>query len=360
VLTSERRVGKTCILHKMEENPKEGWLPLLYLVEGKKHPIEFVEGLYDIALKKKLVKGKLHRLKKLYIQYAGGEQIGSWKLPQIRDNWKALLESLIADLSCIEKKVLVMIDELPLMLSKIIKLKDVGPLVGMDFLDTLRELRNKYEHSRKILFIYSGSIGIHLVIRDLKRNYGYTSDPVNNMKIVSLTGMDESGAKLLCDKLGEDNDFEFDDKDSLIAYICKRTDNLPFYIQHVFDYFYERNKKNINKKTVDEVINYLVNDPKDVGFFRHYIDRIKTYYDQIDQDITLFILGRACKMSDYWLEDDIIELARDHVDVDEEKVKETLDLIWNDHYLVRKVVDHKRYYKFKYNILKEWWLVNRG
>ena len=45
VITSERRVGKTCILRKMEENPGDDWTPVLYWVEGKEHPIEFVEGL---------------------------------------------------------------------------------------------------------------------------------------------------------------------------------------------------------------------------------------------------------------------------------------------------------------------------
>jgi hypothetical protein len=42
VITSERRVGKTCILKKMKANPRNGWLPILYLVEGKEHPIEVV------------------------------------------------------------------------------------------------------------------------------------------------------------------------------------------------------------------------------------------------------------------------------------------------------------------------------
>ncbi len=55
VLTSERRVGKTSILRKMLENPRDGWSPVLYWVEGKRHPIEFVEGLYDLVIEKGVV-----------------------------------------------------------------------------------------------------------------------------------------------------------------------------------------------------------------------------------------------------------------------------------------------------------------
>ena len=55
VLTSERRIGKTSVLRKMLENSKDGWIPILYIVEGKHHPVEFVEGLYDILLKEGVV-----------------------------------------------------------------------------------------------------------------------------------------------------------------------------------------------------------------------------------------------------------------------------------------------------------------
>ena len=34
VLISERRVGKTSIMRKMETNPKNGWYPILYLIES--------------------------------------------------------------------------------------------------------------------------------------------------------------------------------------------------------------------------------------------------------------------------------------------------------------------------------------
>ena len=98
VLVSERRVGKTSVLRKMEENPRDGWMPLLYLVEGKNHPIEFVEGLYDKLLEQNVIKDNLYKVKKLYTKYVGGETIGSWKLPQIKDNWKSLLRSMVADI----------------------------------------------------------------------------------------------------------------------------------------------------------------------------------------------------------------------------------------------------------------------
>lgn len=360
VLTSERRVGKSSVLRKMEENPENGWMPILYWVEGIWHPIEFVEGLYDLIIKKGILADKFHNLKKYYTKYVGGDQIGSWKLPQIQENWKTLLESTIEDISNANEKVVLMFDELPLMLSHFIQSKDYGPHVGMEFLDTLRGIRNKYEPTEKIKFVFCGSIGIHLVIKDLKKNFGYNSDPINNMKIVSLSGMHDSGAKLLCEKLSEDENYQFDDMAGIFDYICKHTDNLPYYIQHVFAYLQDLNEKTITEQSIENAIEYLLNDPKDDGFFNHYIDRIKTYYDEGIKTLALFILDKACRKEDYWQEDDIINLVKTHEEIDDETVKEALNLLRSDHYLIRKIKDGKRSYKFKYSILQNWWITNRG
>ncbi len=46
VLTAERRVGKTSVLRKMAENPRNNWMPLLVFVESVRHPVEWVEKLY--------------------------------------------------------------------------------------------------------------------------------------------------------------------------------------------------------------------------------------------------------------------------------------------------------------------------
>lgn len=361
VLISERRVGKTSLLRKMEENPRDGWHPILYLIEGKEHPIEFIEGLYEELLKRELMKAKFKRLKKFYTKYVGGQTFGSWKVPKLMENWKPLLGSMIEDIVNSGEKVLLMFDELPLMLAKFIKSKKIGPLGTMGFLDTLRELRNKFETSKNISFVFCGSIGIHLVIKDLKKNHGYNADPINNMKIVSLTGMNEEGASELCNKLSDGEPLTFSGKDEILDYICRETNRLPFYIQHVFSYFYETaGGKVITKGIIDKAIDFLVNDPKDEGFFRHYEDRIKTYYDKKMQDIALLILDKASKKIDFWEEGDIINIVKSHIEGDSEEVKETLTLLWSDHYLIREIKNNRRAYKFRYTILQKWWRINRG
>lgn len=363
VLSSERRVGKTSVLQKMFENPQDGWTPVLYYVEGKYHPIEFVEGLYDLLLKNNVIEESFWQsLKRIYTKYAGGEQIGSWMLPQIKENWKTLLETTIEVIISSKKKVLLMFDEIPLMLYNF--KKSGGPQLSTEFLDTMREMRSKYEAGKNIAFIFCGSIGIEMIIKDLKHNHGYNSDPINNMKKITLSGMDKQGARLLCEKLSEDEDYRFVERDELFAYIAQRVDNLPFYIQHIFAYINDSGKKLISKELVDEAITYLINDPNDEAFFNHYLDRIKTYYNfkKEIKGLALAILNKMCRRKDFWNEAEIVEtlMNDDDLDTDTETIKDVLNLLWGDNYLIRQIINDERAYKFKYSILQQWWRVNRG
>lgn len=360
VLISERRVGKTCVLRKMEENPKDDWQPVLYWVEGKEHPIDFVEGIYEKLLEKGLLKNNFHKLKKMYTKYVGGKHIGSWDLPQIRENWKTLLRSIVEDIVDSEHKVLVMLDELPLMLAKFIKTDGIGPLGTMTFLDFLRGLRTEFEASGKITFIFCGSIGIQLVIKGLKWNHGYNADPINNMRVISLSGMDEAGAYELCTALSENAPFTLDNKEKVFSHVCRETDRLPFYIQHVFKYFYRSKEPAATVQSVDRAIASLIDDKNDIGHFKHYVDRIKTYYSPEIRDIALLVLDRASRKDGFWQEDDIFRLVKSHLEVDDESIMDALGLIWSDHYVVRQVKDSERFYKFRYSLLKKWWDMNRG
>lgn len=359
VLSSERRVGKSSLLKKMEENPRNSWCPLHYFVEGKNHPIEFVEGLYDILLEKKFVENKFNKVMTLYNKIAG-QEVGSWKIPEIKDNWKLLIRSLISEIVDADKKVLIMIDELPLMLWKFIEDPDIGPNMTMDFLDTLRSLRNEFESTKKIGFIFCGSIGINLIIQRLKTQYGYNSDPINNMKIFGISGMDKDGAALLCEKLSEDEDYIFEDKDKIFQYIISETDGLPFYIHHIFDIIFESEEKNITTELVDRCLQLLINDEDDVGRFEHYVDRIKTYYLEENVKLALTILDYLSTINEMINEEDLYNIIDSLTEPTPELFKNILDLLRSDHYLSRTIKNGTRCYKFNYRILQNWWKKNRS
>jgi len=189
-----------------------------------------------------------------------------------------------------------------------------GVLTGEAIVDREKETGLIWNtlQNQSVVLVSERRVGKTSVLRkmDLKINYNYNAGPINNMKIITLDGMQINGAKLLCAKLSEGENYQFDDREKMFEYICLLTDRLPFYIQHIFAYIYElKDKKNI-KELIDEAITDILNDSTDKGFFRHYQDRIKTYYYEHIRELALLILDHACKKDQYWEEGDIINLIK--------------------------------------------------
>ena len=49
VLVSERRIGKTSIIRKMEAEPRDGWVAFYMALEGVRSPMEFIGRLVDVV-----------------------------------------------------------------------------------------------------------------------------------------------------------------------------------------------------------------------------------------------------------------------------------------------------------------------
>ena len=165
VLVAERRMGKTCIIKKMEAQPPDGTMIRVRDVGGVSSPIEFVERVAEDV--EKHLNGFQKTATKAKESWAslGGTQILGVKLPTIAaPHWKALLEHILGDLAQHgDRPVILCWDELPWMLQKIARSE--GETVVMDLLDTLRGLRQTHANLR---MIYTGSIGLHHVVTALR------------------------------------------------------------------------------------------------------------------------------------------------------------------------------------------------
>ncbi len=94
IFTAERRVGKTSIMRKMLENPREGWEPIIVLVESVQHPIECVQKIHQEVDRLKIRSSKAvwaGRFNNAWNTIAR-VQYGKWSLPEIRSGWKDLLK----------------------------------------------------------------------------------------------------------------------------------------------------------------------------------------------------------------------------------------------------------------------------
>jgi hypothetical protein len=362
VLTAERRVGKTCVLRKMYEIPRNGWLPLFCWVESDRHPIDCVGKIFSEAnrLEARSDKGIwLGRIRSAYRTLAGAE-ISGWKLPQLRTDWKSLLNALFSDISeNTGNRILIVIDEFPMMISNIIK--DHGGPLGMEFLDALREIRQKYEPSDQIRFLMSGSIGLHLILQQLKSDHEYKGNPVNDMSQKVLSGMTEEDVKLMCVKYLAEEGIIRNDQAEFDRRMFEATDGLPLYIQYVCERFQDSKRREVSPDDIDAEIRAMMDD-REIQWFNNAAERIGTYYASLQADHRASIILKMLSHEESFVSEGvIIDDVRSQMTVEyDDEVLSTLELLLDDNYIVRDTSTGERRYRFRYEIMRKWWRINKG
>lgn len=362
LFTAERRVGKTCVLRKMSEHPADGWVPLFCYVESARHPIECVGAIYSEADRLHVRSSKgvwLGRVKSAYEAMAGVE-IAGWKLPPIRSDWKRFLMALMEDIADnTDNRVVVILDEFPQMVSNIID--DHGPGMGMEFLDALRQIRQKFEPSGRLRFLLSGSIGLHLILQHLKAAHGYKGSPTNDMALIVLTGMVKDDTDLLCRKYLDEEGIKRNSPAEFDQRMFESTDGLPLYIQYVCERFQDARKREVDASDIDLALREMMGS-SEVQWFSDAAKRIGTHYAKLHADhLALNILRKLSHEEGLVSEKDIINHVCSHMVVEhDETVLSTLELLRDDNYIVRDTSSDGRRYRFRYGIMWRWWRINKG
>ncbi len=257
---------------------------------------------------------------------------------------------------------MVMLDEFPLMISKMmINMKEAGPVVAMDFLDTLRAVRQKFEPTNQIRFVLSGSIGLHLILETLRANHEYKSNPKSDMATYVLGGMREADVQSMCRMYLDDEGIERKQPAEFDQRMMLATDGLPLYIQYVCSHLQESGRKQVSPDDIDRAVRQMLDDRTIEGFL-YAANRIENYYARLRLDhLARCILKMLCHETAYVSEKTIVDHVRTQVLVElDETVLSTLELLLDDNYLIRDTSTGQRYYRFRYDIMRRWWQINRG
>ena len=286
VLTSERRIGKTCLLRKMIADPPEGWLPLMCWVESKRHPNEVVQDLYEEAENLGLRSGRevwSRRLRTAY-EAASGANFGNWHLPQFQPDWKRLCNTLFDDLADTDQRVLIVMDEFPHLVANMMA---DDPVTAMEFLDLMREVRQRLEPAGGIRFVFAGSVGLHLIVQQLKTVHGYKSNPTNDMAVVPLSGMSPEDTTSMCRAFLDEEGIRREPAADFDRRMFEATDGLPIYIQFVCQKFQTARPQSVAPSDIDEVLDDML-DGSEVEWFADSAKRIETHYRDLEADLIAF------------------------------------------------------------------------
>jgi len=356
VLSAERRVGTTSILRKMKEIPKDNWTPLLVLVESARHPIDCVEAIYNEADAAHLRSSKSQWAKSLRDAYRAlaATEISGWRLPAIQNDWRRMLKLLVQDIAENSPAgAVIMIDEFPLMVWNISD--DHGASLAMQFLDGLREVRQQFEPTGKIRFVFSGSIGFHLVLQHLKLDHGYKGAPTNDTHPILLTGMEPGDVETMCKLYLDEERIERRTPAEVADRLHFRTDGLPLYIQYVCEALQDERAAFATAQDVDRILDQMLNERR-VGWFKDAAQRIEGYYAKLHCDRpAAIILNHLSRHEDLRDEAEILSAVQTRdATIDESLLRNVLELLLDDNYLVRDTSTGTRRYRFRYRLMRQW------
>ena len=353
MMTAERRMGKTSVLKKMVAQQMEGCTAFYWDLEPVRSPEELVREIFNEV---NAVLGSLQKwqgkLQKFLADWGlGGKKIMGVSLPKPALSWQQHLQGMVRDLSAqvgTEERWLFFFDELPLAIDNI--LKDRGASAAMSVLDTLRQIRQEYPQIR---MVYSGSIGLHHVVAEL-RTQGYRNAPTNDMPLVEVGQFSADDAGDLARNLILGEGIVTDSLEDVSQAIASTVNEIPFYIHHSVATLKEM-KIPVTTVQVEAMIQSSVRkyDIWDMGY---YEKRIKGYYGA-QANLALLILdklasGIAFVTGDLW---DLVSAKLP--ELDKEVFRSTLNLLEQDHYICR---NDEGAYRFRFSLVQRYWHQQRG
>ncbi len=356
VLTSERRMGKTSILVKMEAFPKPGYL-VVHREDLEKigSPLEFARLVVNDVQKRLGSMGKMtrhvqrlfKRLKRIDVDVFGFE-LTEADAPHWKDILIAAIEDLIEHTP--QDRIVFLWDELPIMLQKIAKADSEA--TAMDVLETLRALRQTHPRLRMVL---TGSIGLHHVLVNL-RSVGYANPVTNDMYIQEVAPLSPEYGEELARRLLEGIGRKPTDGYRTYRAISNKVDGLPFYINHVVDKIRQR-PGDLNEAMVESIVSVALTDPFSGWDLRHYHSRLEPYYGPERRKLAILMLDILANGDAPLPLRDILRLLSASTAVDDDDVREMLRLLQLDHYLT---CDVDGCHSIRFPLIRRWWRLHRG
>ncbi|MDE2925298.1 MAG: ATP-binding protein [Acidobacteriota bacterium] len=295
LLTGQRRMGKTSIARELGRRLEaEGWIFLFTDVEGATcpedaiadiaravHPVRAISSRFATTMKRWLTE-RLEEISALDfgLKIRAGLNVGSW-----RRHGGELLQACASH----DKPVLLVIDELPIFLKRMLRHED-GPRQVDEFLSWLRAELQRVE-AGSLVVIVSGSIGLGPLVTRLG-----IPDRINHLDPIRLGPWDRETSAACFRRLAESSGLRFDEGVPGAVYEALGI-GIPHHVQSFFarlrDFATIRGREFLTGEDVSEVYRADLLGPSGQNDLVHYETRLKDGLDDPSYSIAMEILAEA-------------------------------------------------------------------
>ena len=364
LLTGQRRMGKTSVTRELGRRLEDqGWVFLFVDVEGATCPEDVIadiaEAVYPVrSMKSRFTTGTLSLLNRLSrrIKDVGPRQFRvSFRAELNKGNWRRFGEKLIRDCAEHDQPVLLVIDELPIFLKRVLR-DDEGHKEVDEFLSWLRGMLQQLGDDSPAVII-SGSIGLAPLVRRLD-----IPDRINYLDPFRLGPWSREACVECFDRLARSSDFQIEGGLGQAVY-DKLGMGIPHHVQSFFarltEYALMQGRQRVTISDVDEVYRTVLLGPAGQNDLVHYETRLKDGLgDELDYTIAMEILAEAATQEVFspLARKGLEQLYASRVRDAAERIAEVLAVLEHDGYLEACNAD----YRFPSNLLKDWWTARFG
>ena len=359
VMTGQRRMGKTSILRELGRRLEQnGWVFLFADVEADRSEEDLIASLAKAVhpitpIRARLLRGMRRRLRRLVgrVDKVSAHQFAvRLRAGLDSGNWRRHGEDLIAHCAEHEQRVLIVIDEVPIFLARLLR-QENGDRAVDEFLSWLRAIFQKVD-GRQLALILSGSIGLAPLVERLG-----ISDRINYLDPIRLGPWNLEVSVRCFETLTRSYGLSADEGVARAVYEHLGI-GIPQHVQSFFarlrDYVRMRDRNRIMLDDVAEVYRTELLGPSGQNDLAHYEARLRDGLgDTHRYRIAMEILAEAAVQGIFTAEAHR-QLENRHSRLVEDasrQVADTLAVLVHDGYLE----PHPDGHRFALNLLRDWW-----
>ena len=295
LLTGQRRMGKTSIARELGRRLTEsgGWITLFTDVEDATCPEDVIA---DIARAAQPVRSIVSRLSNMAQRALGAvEEVGAGEFRvKVRaelnaGNWRDKGERLLLGCAKHDKRVLLVVDELPIFLKRMLRAADGATRVE-GFLSWLRGVFQGLGGDSPVLIV-SGSIGLMPMVQRLG-----IPDRINYLEPFRLGPWNREASVACFDQLAKSAALSIEDGVAGAVYDALGI-GIPHHVQSFFARLREHaimaNRDRVTVADVEMVYRTGLLGPSGQNDLAHYETRLRDGLDDESQSIAMEILAEA-------------------------------------------------------------------
>ncbi|MGD0652798.1 MAG: hypothetical protein ABSA16_00505 [Thermoguttaceae bacterium] len=298
LILAPRRMGKTSVMLRLQEKPRDDRLIVYLNVEEINTPGEFCQCLiaaiheqHPEYLRQTLagawnflagIIGKIEKVEVYKFKIALRESEADWE-----NNWKTKAEVLIDGIHRSKRPLLIILDELPDM---ILNIQKKSPERLDDFLHWFRGVRQN-PHQDNIRWLIGGSVNLRSTL-----DHQGKINLINDLRVEPLPPFSDEEVEIFVETMLQMRAVSF--QPGIIDCMKKLLGKpIPFFLQLLTQELYREwrtHRQKIDTKRVESVFNRALLGEIARDKMQHYHSRIKLYYLEDEKKAAFHLLNLLC------------------------------------------------------------------